>query len=303
MGSMPNFNTNAQQVSQCPCPSTGLMQTQQANPAFAQASQGLPATGMDSFTSSMFPGASLSDGSGGQNLLAGVSSSTLMLMTQINMMLANVMMIANQAMMSLLQSGSSGSTNLSGLGEVSGTSSLPGSSGSSSTGSSSAVGLSNPTGERIEATGNTNPQMIDALNDGMNWIGLHEDNDAAKLEELAGYDMGSMWCAKFVSALLERNGGSPWGREGWVMGIKDWGVKNDKYIDKNSTDPQVGDIFIQWRDSPGSGKGHIGIIKELIRDDSGKVVGFKSLEGNVSDSVAIREHKISEERLMGYVRL
>lgn len=107
--------------------------TPMAQDSFTQQNMGLSATGLDNT---------------GQDLLSGVSSSTLMLMTQINMMLANVMMIVSQALMSLMQgSGSSGSGDsasalLNGFSSGAGSTDSSGSTSGSSSGTG-ATSLSN----------------------------------------------------------------------------------------------------------------------------------------------------------------
>lgn len=214
-----------------------------------------------------------------------ISNSTMMLMTQISSMMTMVMgmlMATLQDIMQARQNGGSG-----GL-----TSTLT-SAASNGGGPASAGG----SGEVPPGAGG--PGIEGAIREAQSLEGLTEGGDTAKLQGiLNGVNPAETpWCAYFVSAMFERHGGSPWGHEGAVSGIQQWGQENGHYFDRHAGVPRRGDVMIEKR----GGKSHTGIVTS-VTDNGDGTYSFTTIEGNTSDSVHTRHYTSDSSTLSGFVR-
>jgi uncharacterized protein (TIGR02594 family) len=126
------------------------------------------------------------------------------------------------------------------------------------------------------------------------YLGLAEYPGAKTNPTIAGWlaklksawrDDETAWCGTFVAECISEAGIDP--VSGWA-GARNWlnfGVK--------LASPVVGCIVVFWRDTPTSGKGHVGFV--VGKDKTGNLM---VLGGNQGDAVSIKS--FSRGRILGY---
>lgn len=106
----------------------------------------------------------------------------------------------------------------------------------------------------------------------------------AKLKA-AWRDDETAWCGTFVADCFLETGITP---------VKGWaGARNWINFGVHLTNPAVGCVAVFWRDTPSSGKGHVGFV--VGKDALGNLM---LLAGNQGNAVTIKP--ISKARLVGY---
>ena len=127
------------------------------------------------------------------------------------------------------------------------------------------------------------------------YLGLNEGNPeeaqtlAAFISRNTGLEINpakTAWCAAFVDAVLGAGGSKGTGNLA-AKSYLDWGV--------SVAEPQVGDVVVLWRDSPTSGKGHVGFYMGTNADGTIKILG-----GNQSDKVSTSNY--SADKVLGFRR-
>jgi uncharacterized protein (TIGR02594 family) len=127
------------------------------------------------------------------------------------------------------------------------------------------------------------------------YLGLNEGNPeeaqtlAAFISRNTGLEINpakTAWCAAFVDAVLGAGGSKGTGSLA-AKSYLDWGV--------SVAEPQVGDVVVLWRDSPTSGKGHVGFYMGTNADGTIKILG-----GNQSDKVSTSNY--SADKVLGFRR-
>ena len=94
------------------------------------------------------------------------------------------------------------------------------------------------------------------------------------------------WCAAFLNAMLERARLPTTGSLA-ARSFLQWG--------QPTTAPVLGDVAVFWRESPGSGLGHVGFVCAVFKDY------VYILGGNQDNQVEIKPFLTSQ--LLGYRRL
>ena len=123
-------------------------------------------------------------------------------------------------------------------------------------------------------------------------LGMNErDQNAALSEYLANGGVNldpavTAWCAAYVNATLAQSGMKGTGSN-LARSFETWGVGVDQ--------PQRGDLAVFWRESPDSGKGHVGFFDGYNADGTIRVLG-----GNQGDSVSYSSY--SPDQLLGFRR-
>lgn len=137
------------------------------------------------------------------------------------------------------------------------------------------------------------PQVASVLNWAAGEAGKGINENQHQTYIASNYSQGSnrKWCADFVSTAFERNGGSPWGHQASVAGIRQWGEQNGRWIPKEAGVPQAGDVMIMQ-----NGVSHTGIVTHV---ENGRIY---TVEGNADNGVRQRSYALNEARITGYVR-
>ena len=124
-----------------------------------------------------------------------------------------------------------------------------------------------------------------------------------------GWNTETPWCGCFVSWGLCHANGLVQNKPGWK-----WFGNVDEFMDyfrKDTTggwktsNPGPGDlVFFDMINGTTDNPSHIGAVLDVIRenpdDPASKIIGIKTIEGNSADTVAIREYKIEDNRILGY---
>ena len=120
------------------------------------------------------------------------------------------------------------------------------------------------------------------------------------------------WCAHFISYVLEESYKSlghemPFKRSGGALKLFNNVKKAGGYV---SSYPVVGSLVLWDRGVAGSWQKHIGIVSDLILNESQKVIGWVSIEGNTGTHKKTKgkvrkiKHNINrEKRLEGFVTI
>jgi uncharacterized protein (TIGR02594 family) len=123
-------------------------------------------------------------------------------------------------------------------------------------------------------------------------LGMNErDQNAALSEYMANGGVNldpavTAWCAAYVNATLAQAGMQGTGSN-LARSFETWGTE--------VTEPQKGDLAVFWRESPDSGKGHVGFFDGYNPDGTIRVLG-----GNQSDGVSIAAY--DPNQLLGFRR-
>lgn len=117
----------------------------------------------------------------------------------------------------------------------------------------------------------------EALSAAVAEIGVREDPDGSnrgpRVDVFTTPDLGTPWCAWFVSwAWSRRDGGSPFGRIGGVHRLWDWGAERGRLV----TSPRPGDVFLILRNEV---HGHCGLVCAVEEG------ACSTVEGNASNAV------------------
>jgi len=137
----------------------------------------------------------------------------------------------------------------------------------------------------------------DVVNVAQSQLGRGEEgkDNAGKYVYLYTQGHAAPWCAGFVSYVLQKSGKSfP-----YMLSAKGF----YKYAAKNkllTANPKRGDLIVFWRESPQSGKGHIGIIESINEKQ------IVSIEGNAGKFPA-KVKRVYRERnniknLLGFIK-
>lgn len=138
------------------------------------------------------------------------------------------------------------------------------------------------------------------------YLGMNEKDGSYKLFTNGRTEA---WCADFVTYVVketcQQTGkslpagfGSP-----SVSGLRDWGIKNNCYLETASTSNKVdtiknnvkaGDIIIFKE----HGRSHTGVVKEILADGT-----IKTIEGNTSDKVGERSYSANDRTISGFVQV
>lgn len=102
-------------------------------------------------------------------------------------------------------------------------------------------------------------------------------------------DDETAWCGTFVAEVFMESGYSP--VAGWA------GARNWMKFGVSLAKPAVGAVVVFWRDSPKSGKGHVGFV---VGKD--KIGNLMVLAGNQGDAVTIKPFSLTPgvSRVVGY---
>ena len=220
------------------------------------------------------------NGAGAIGGIPGISSEITGLVSMLGTMMAGLMTMITALLAGIMN------------GSISGT--APAGSGGG-TGGANGAGQASQGGTSSVPPSTGGPGIEGAIAEAESLEGKSETGNRDELRGiLGGIDPASIpWCAYFVSAMLERHGGSPWGKIGSVQGILDWGKQNNQFIAKGSGQPQRGDAVIFKE----GGRSHTGIVTKVNPDGS-----FETIEGNSSDAVNKRSYSANEATLTGFVR-
>ncbi len=218
----------------------------------------------------------------------GVSNSSLMLMAQINMMMASVLsgigMLMQQIMASAQQrQQAGGSASFAGPG-----SSPSGSFANSATGVAPGGGggpLSPP------GTGSADAQSVIAWARAEKAKGIDEATDQDYISQNYSRGRVEAWCADFVSTAMAKNGGSPWGHMPAVASIANWAKQHNAFYAKGTGEPRPGDVII----FQGQGMSHVAIVTGV---SNGRV---HTIGGNESDTIKEQSYALNDGRITGYV--
>jgi uncharacterized protein (TIGR02594 family) len=131
---------------------------------------------------------------------------------------------------------------------------------------------------------NFTPTGLPWIDKAMSYLGLTETHGPKTTPKIADWlaklklgwrDDETAWCGTFVGGVLNECGmavvANPAGARNWER----YGNKLDR--------PAVGAIVTFWRDSPSSGKGHVGFV--VGKDQHGNLM---VLGGNQGDAVCIK---------------
>lgn len=126
-------------------------------------------------------------------------------------------------------------------------------------------------------------------------------------ENNPGWSAETPWCGCFVSwGLCHVDGLAKQGPN------NRWFANVDTFMDyfrkettggwkEADTTPAPGDlIFFDMVNGSDDNPSHMGAVLDLVKNESGAVVGIKTIEGNSADVVAIREYSISDPKILGY---
>ena len=116
------------------------------------------------------------------------------------------------------------------------------------------------------------------------------------------------WCAMFCSFCLNYADVDSEimpiesGCDNWVKKLSEENV--NLYHRRNTYDPEMGDlVFFDWDSytkEEDRGADHVGIVAELIKNNSGEIKQIKVIEGNSSDKVKFVNYDADDNRIMGY---
>lgn len=170
----------------------------------------------------------------------------------------------------------------------------------------------------VAAHGADADKVLKVIEGALTWVGKKESpkgsNGGPDIDAMvSGYYSAAQekesgkppWCALAVSYWLKQGLACPdykstpmKARYGGAAQFQEWGKKNGRFLPATGTAP-AGAVFVMSRDGSGSDAGgakagHVGMIVAEVGDS------VRTVEGNVSDSVAARTRKKSE--LLGYIR-
>lgn len=151
------------------------------------------------------------------------------------------------------------------------------------------VDINNPP---TNVAGYVNANMDQIMAIASSTMGMNENAQRAALSSFlsaggVGIDPAeTAWCAAFINSVLAQSGFDGTGQLN-ARSFENWGTAVET--------PAEGDVVVFWRESPESGKGHVGFFKGY--DENGNIL---VLGGNQDDSVSVTSY--SSSRLLGFRR-
>jgi hypothetical protein len=216
------------------------------------------------------------------------------MMTMMGMVLNMLLMKQMQAMVSSAANFGGGGGGNPGVGNF-----LGGGGGGGGGGGASGVGGSSGAG--ATSSGPPGPGVQGALDKARSMIGLNENRDTAKIQEVTGKSginpASTPWCAAFAMNILKDSGVlnlDGLSNRNYCPTIVSWAKDKGIWGQRGSYQPKPGDaIMFDWQGDGTSD--HIGIVEKV---ENGKVT---TIEGNSSDSVKRNSYDLSSGNIMGYV--